>query len=48
MTGRSKTQTQPRRIERIGQQLDDVVKVNYGEFGDLLAEVKAVCGKDKE
>jgi hypothetical protein len=24
--------------------LDDGVKVNYGKFGDLLAEVKAVCG----
>ena len=27
-------------------ELDDGVKVNYGKFGDLLAEVKAVCGKD--
>lgn len=25
--------------------LDDGVKVNYGKFGDLLAEVKAVTGK---
>ena len=25
--------------------LDDGVKVNYGKFGDLLAEVKAVHGK---
>jgi len=24
------------------------VKVNYGKFGDLLAEVKAVCGKTGE
>jgi hypothetical protein len=24
--------------------LDDGVKVNYGKFGDLLAEVKAVTG----
>ena len=29
--------------------LDDGVKVNYGKFGDLLAEVKAVTGgKDDE
>ncbi len=27
-------------------QLDDGVKVNYGKFGDLLAEVKAVCGTE--
>jgi hypothetical protein len=25
-------------------ELDDGVKVNYGKFGDLLAEVKAVTG----
>ncbi len=25
--------------------LDDGVKVNYGKFGDLLAEVKAITGK---
>ena len=30
---------------RIGLDLDDGVKVNYGKFGDLLAEVKAVHGK---
>jgi len=24
---------------------DDGVKVNYGKFGDLLAEVKAVIGR---
>jgi type II restriction/modification system DNA methylase subunit YeeA len=29
---------------RIGLDLDDGVKVNYGKFGDLLAEVKAVTG----
>ena len=29
---------------RIGLDLDDGVKVNYGKFGDLLAEVKAVAG----
>ena len=29
---------------RIKLDLDDGVKVNYGKFGDLLAEVKAVCG----
>ena len=29
---------------RIELDLDDGVKVNYGKFGDLLAEVKAVTG----
>jgi type II restriction/modification system DNA methylase subunit YeeA len=29
---------------RINLSLDDGVKVNYGKFGDLLAEVKAVTG----
>jgi type II restriction/modification system DNA methylase subunit YeeA len=29
---------------RISLNLDDGVKVNYGKFGDLLAEVKAVTG----
>ena len=29
---------------RINLNLDDGVKVNYGKFGDLLAEVKAVTG----
>ena len=29
---------------RIGLDLDDGVKVNYGKFGDLLAEVKTVTG----
>nr|MBC8421115.1 class I SAM-dependent DNA methyltransferase [Desulfobacterales bacterium] len=33
---------------RISLDLDDGVKVNYGKFGDLLAEVKAVTGKEKE
>ncbi len=34
---------------RIKLDLDDGVKANYGKFGDLLAEVKAVSGtKDKE
>jgi hypothetical protein len=28
--------------------LDDGVKVNYGKFDDLLAEVKAVCGKEED
>ena len=28
----------------ISLDLDDGVKVNYGRFGDLLAEVKAVTG----
>lgn len=31
---------------RIKLDLDDGVKVNYGKFGDLLAEVKAVTGSD--
>ena len=30
---------------RITLDLDDGVKVNYGKFGDLLAEVKAVTGE---
>ena len=30
--------------QRIGLDLDDGVKVNYGKFGDLLAEVKTVTG----
>jgi len=30
--------------QRIQLDLDDGVKVNYGKFGDLLAEVKAVSG----
>ena len=30
---------------RIGLDLDDGVKVNYGKFGDLLADVKAIHGK---
>jgi len=33
---------------RIALDLDDGVKVNYGKFGDLLAEVKAVHGKKVE
>jgi type II restriction/modification system DNA methylase subunit YeeA len=31
--------------QRIALDLDDGVKVNYGKFGNLLAEVKAVTGK---
>ena len=31
--------------QRISLDLDDGVKVNYGKFGNLLAEVRAVCGK---
>ena len=31
--------------QRISLDLDDGVKVNYGKFGDLLAEVKAVKGE---
>lgn len=34
--------------QRIKLDLDDGVKVNYGKLGDLLAEVKAVCGKTGE
>jgi hypothetical protein len=33
---------------RISIDLDDGVKVNYGKFGDLLAEVKAVTGGANE
>ncbi|MFO1391637.1 MAG: hypothetical protein U1E94_05385 [Agitococcus sp.] len=33
---------------RIALDLDDGVKVNYGKFGDLLAEVKAVTGGSDE
>ena len=32
--------------QRIGLDLDDGVKVNYGKFGDLLAEVKTVTGNN--
>ncbi|MGM1051015.1 MAG: BREX-1 system adenine-specific DNA-methyltransferase PglX [Pseudomonadota bacterium] len=34
--------------QRISLDLDDGVKVNYGKFGDLLAEVKAVTGEKAE
>ena len=34
--------------QRISLDLDDGVKVNYGKFGDLLAEVKAVTGDKSE
>ncbi len=34
--------------QRISLDLDDGVKVNYGKFGDLLAEVKAVTGGTSE
>jgi type II restriction/modification system DNA methylase subunit YeeA len=33
---------------RISLDLDDGVKINYGKFGDLLAEVKSVCGKSED
>jgi type II restriction/modification system DNA methylase subunit YeeA len=33
---------------RIALELDDGVKVNYGKFGDLLAEVKSVTGGDED
>src|SRR3990167_9103709 len=34
--------------QRIELDLDDGVKVNYGKFGDLLAEVKAITGQKAE
>jgi hypothetical protein len=34
--------------QRIQLDLDDGVKVNYGKFGDLLAEVKAVTGGSED
>ena len=34
--------------QKIALDLDDGVKVNYGKFGDLLAEVKAVTGGSDE
>ena len=34
--------------QRIELDLDDGVKVNYGKFGDLLAEVKAITGGKSE
>ena len=34
--------------KRITLNLDAGVKVNYGKFGDLPAEVKAVTGKKAE
>ena len=49
-----KKQTELRRFDdnlrhhadmKIALDLDDGVKVNYGEFGDLLAETKAVTGR---
>jgi len=33
--------------QRISLDLDGSVKVNYGKFGDLLAEVKAITGQKK-
>ncbi|MCG3776666.1 MAG: hypothetical protein JW395_3526 [Nitrospira sp.] len=30
--------------QKISLDLDDGVKVNYGKFGDLLADVKAITG----
>ena len=30
--------------QKISLDLDDGVKVNYGKFGDLLAEAKAITG----
>jgi len=34
--------------QRIRLDLDDGVRLNYGKFGDLLAEVKAVTGGSME
>ena len=34
--------------QKITLDLDDGVKVNYGKFGDLLAESKAICGTKDE
>jgi hypothetical protein len=34
--------------QRITLDLDDGVKVNYSKFGDLLADVKKVCGRAEE
>lgn len=34
--------------QRISLNLDDGVKVNYGKFGDLLADVKAITGEAPE
>lgn len=34
--------------QRIALDLDDGVKVNYGKFGDLLAEVKTVTGGESD
>lgn len=34
--------------QRISLDLDDGVKVNYGKFGDLLTEVKAITGEKAE
>ena len=34
--------------QRIALDLDDGVKVNYGKFGDLLAEVKTVTGQKSD
>ncbi len=33
---------------KVSLDLSDGVKVKYGKFGDLLAEVKAVTGKKKK
>ena len=38
----------PLAAQQINIDLDDGVKVNYGKFGDLLAEVKSITGKKPE
>jgi len=35
-------------LQKISLDLDDGVKVNYGKFGNLLAEVKAICGSNDQ
>jgi hypothetical protein len=40
----------PATVDALGasRDLDDGVKVNHGQFGDLLADVKAVTGGNEE
>ena len=51
--GMSSTMSVNRNIDHLMDQmeetdLDDGVKVNYGKFGDLLADVKAITGSAPE
>jgi hypothetical protein len=34
--------------QKISLDLDDGVKVNYGKFGDLLSDLKTVCGSKED